>query len=105
MELVAILSRTDPDRISIKIREEKVVNSYDLPNDSSISDSRATSSFDTDKIESFANNALVKIEREAVEPLLLAFYSNQKLTTIDATIRFRSGVVSSITLKTEIGGY
>jgi hypothetical protein len=104
-EMVIILSRQDPDRISIKLREEKIINSYDLTGFRSNSKNRSTSAYEADRLEAFANNALTKIDREVVAPLLTAFYSPQKMTTIDAMVRFRSGVVSSITLKTEVNGY
>lgn len=104
-EMVVILSRQDPDRISIKLREEKVINSYDLAGFRPSNKSRSTSAYETDRIEAFTNNALTKIDQEVVAPLLSAFYSPQKMTTIDAMVRFRSGVVSSITLKTEVNGY
>jgi hypothetical protein len=103
--MVILLSRQNPDRISIKLRQEKVINSHSPAPLLSGSKPRAISVYESDRIEAFANNALTKIDREVIIPLLTAFYSAQKMTTIDAMIRFRSGVVSSITLKTEVNGY
>jgi hypothetical protein len=104
-EMVIVLSRTDPGRILIKLREEKVIVNHFVPVRTKGERQRNRSAYDADRVESFSNNALTKIDREVIEPLLSAFYSDQKMTTIDAMIRFRSGVVSSITLKTEINGY
>jgi hypothetical protein len=104
-EMVIVLSRTDPGRILIKLREEKVIVNHFVPVRTKGERQRSRSAYDADRVESFSNNALTKIDREVIGPLLAAFYSDQKLTTIDAMIRFRSGVVSSITLKTEVNGY
>lgn len=105
-ELVAILSRNDPDRIAIKVRQETVANCYSNTKlDRQNLPKKMKSGLEIDTIERYINNAIVKIEREVVGELLARFYSPQKLTTIDAMLRFRSGVLSSITFKTEVGGY
>lgn len=102
-EMVVILSRTDPDRISIKLRDEQTINCFDVSPPVPVTG--IVSALESDKLEVFVNNALVKIDREVVIPLLTDFYSSQKMTTIDAMIRFKSGVIGSITIKKEISGY
>ena len=106
VELVAILSRSDPDRIAIKVRQETVSNLYQGTKiDRGNAPVRLKSGLELDTIERYVNNAIVKISSEVVPELLARFYSAQKLTTIDVMLRFRSGVLSSFTFKTEVGGY
>ena len=104
-EMVVVLSRDDPARISIKLREEKIINLH-TPD---VAEYRlaqiVTDSLMGDKIGIYSRNAVAKIEKEVVNPMIDIFYSSQKLTTVDAVVRFRSGVIGSITIKTEISGY
>lgn len=106
VELVAILSRSDPDRIAIKVRRETIVNLYrNTKLDRLNTPAKLKSGLEIDTIERYVNNSIVKISREVVPELLARFYSAQKLTTIDVMLRFRGGVLSSFTFKTEVGGY
>jgi hypothetical protein len=104
--MIVLLARNDPDRIGIKIRQETIANfnqnsKLNRPN----MPVRVKTGLEIDTIERYVNNAIVKISNEVVPELLSRFYSNQKLTTIDTMLRFRSGVLSSFTFKTEVGGY
>lgn len=106
VEMIVLLARNDPDRIGIKIRQETIVNFHqnsklNRPN----MPMRVKTGLEIDTIERYVNNAIVKISNEVVPELLSRFYSAQKLTTIDTMLRFRSGVLSSFTFKTEVGGY
>lgn len=104
-EMVILLSRSDPQRISVRLREEKTINSYEAEDCLKKKKLKTIASVEKDNISVFSNNAIVKIDNEVIVPLLNAFYSSQRLATADALIRFKSGVISSITLKIEIPGY
>lgn len=104
-EMLVLLSRAEPDRILIKLREETAISVHDCAPEESIEDRLLRSAFNADKVETYVNNATVKIDNELVLPMLETFYSSRKLGTLDALVRFRSGVIGSITIKHEIGGY